>query len=778
MPRRKSYEEVKQFFESKGYTLLSTEYINNAQKLHCVCPSGHVCDISYASLRSGHGCAVCAGNKKFSYEYVKEVFEAEGYTLLTEVYRDNKQKLEYICPEGHKGSISFSRFMCGQRCGACAGNRRLSLEEVKKVFELSGYTLVSTEYVNARTPLEYVCPNGHRSSITYDGFRSGNGCRVCAGNQRHTYDSVKYAFEAEGYTLISTEYLRNSQKLEYVCPNGHIGSIRYSDFLSGKRCAVCAGNKKLTYEQVKKAFEDEGYTLLSTEYINSNAKLDYICPEGHKGSIRYNDFNSGQRCGICFGTRKYSYAAVKSHFEKEGYTLLSDEYINRRGSLHYICPEGHEGVTTYGSFLAGHRCPTCAIIANRIPYEQIKQAFEDEGYTLLSTEYKNYAQKLKYICPNGHRGSIRYSSFRKGHRCSVCAVEKSKLPYDKVKDLFVREGYTLLSDVYTGSKDRLEYICPEGHRGSISYNRLQQGKRCSACFGNISRAEVEIRDFVSALVGSDSVLANIRSVIPPMELDIFIPSKKLAIEYCGLYWHSEVGGGKPRNYHRAKMDACLEKGIRLITVFEDEYHDRPAVVKSRIANAVGCVKDRVYARNCTVEPIDVKAAAAFLEQYHLQGSSVRSNGWGLFYDGSLLQVLTIGKVSRAHVAKINGQRVSMYELKRFASVPGVIVVGGAGKLFKAAINHIRAVGGEYIKSYSDNRYANPFSSVYEKLGFALVGETKYTPHYVLNGVRYRNQSLRKTKEERLTGKTEWELRCEQGYDRIWDCGHKTYLYKL
>ena len=76
------------------------------------------------------------------------------------------------------------------------------------------------------------------------------------------------------------------------------------------------------------------------------------------------------------------------------------------------------------------------------------------------------------------------------------------------------------------------------------------------------------------------------------------------------------------------------------------------------------------------------------------------------------------------------------------------------------------------------RYGNIFKPVYEVLGFTLEGYTKYTPHYTKSGKRYRNISLRKTPEERLTGKTEWELRKEQGYDRIWDCGHRTYIYKI
>ncbi len=118
-------------------------------------------------------------------------------------------------------------------------------------------------------------------------------------------------------------------------------------------------------------------------------------------------------------------------------------------------------------------------------------------------------------------------------------------------------------------------------------------------------------------------------------------------------------------------------------------------------------------------------------------------------------------------------------MKRLASSVDTSVVGGASKLFKNAIKFIISSGEKAtkIKSYCDLRWAS-YATVYKQLGFEKYAETKYTPHYVKRGSRYRNQSLAKTKEERLLGKTEWELRQAQGYDRIWDCGHTTYVYKV
>lgn len=54
------------------------------------------------------------------------------------------------------------------------------------------------------------------------------------------------------------------------------------------------------------------------------------------------------------------------------------------------------------------------------------------------------------------------------------------------------------------------------------------------------------------------------------ELDVYVPGRKLAFEYDGLYWHSEEAG-RGRGYHLAKTEACEKAGIRLVHVLESEW---------------------------------------------------------------------------------------------------------------------------------------------------------------------------------------------------------------
>lgn len=113
---------------------------------------------------------------------------------------------------------------------------------------------------------------------------------------------------------------------------------------------------KLTYEFVKKSFNDEGYILLSKEYINSSTKLDYTCPKGHRHSITWEGWKKGNRCYYCSGRSKPLIKDIRKSFESEGYTLLSKKYINNRTKLKYICPNKHEHSITWHDWQAGKRC--------------------------------------------------------------------------------------------------------------------------------------------------------------------------------------------------------------------------------------------------------------------------------------------------------------------------------------------------------------------------------------------------------------------------------------
>lgn len=129
MSKRLSYEEVKARVEKRGFKLISTEYYRNSDKLKYKCPNNHTYEAKFNDFCNGHGCPYCAGLYRHSYEYIKENVEKEGYYLISENYKNAKQKLVMICPKSHKCEINWNNFSNGFRCRKCSeskGEKRIA----------------------------------------------------------------------------------------------------------------------------------------------------------------------------------------------------------------------------------------------------------------------------------------------------------------------------------------------------------------------------------------------------------------------------------------------------------------------------------------------------------------------------------------------------------------------------------------------------------------------------------------------------------------------------
>jgi len=232
MPFRLTHDFAAARFAEEGYTLLS-RFEDRSTLMQFECPQGHKHKISWNSYTRGHRCAICSSQE---YENkIKETFAKEGYKLLSN-YKTGKVKLNYVCPSGHKGSMVWSNFKHGKRCPICKG-QVVTHEQVKRGFEERGYTLIST-YSTAKDKLEFICPNGHRHSILWTQFRKGVGCGPCA-KHGDSVEAQEKLLHAEGYTLVDGKTTKTAERISYICPKGHKHSARWGSFKRGKRCPSC-----------------------------------------------------------------------------------------------------------------------------------------------------------------------------------------------------------------------------------------------------------------------------------------------------------------------------------------------------------------------------------------------------------------------------------------------------------------------------------------------------------------------------------------------------------
>lgn len=289
---------------------------------------------------------------------------------------------------------------------------------------------------------------------------------------------------------------------------------------------------------------------------------------------------------------------------------------------------------------------------------------------------------------------------------------------------------------------------------------------CDQCFpvSPTSLMENGVAVLLKDLSPSERVIRSDLERIRPLELDILLPDRNLAVEFCGLYWHSELAG-KTRFYHRYKLEACEKQKLRLITIFEDEWTDRQPIVEGMLRNLLGLNETRIDARACTVERLDSDAANAFLNANHIQGRGRSNARYGLSYQGELVAVMSF------HDSEVS-RRMSGWEINRFCCKLGVTVRGAASRLFA---HFLRDHDPSKVVSYADLRWGT--GDVYRHLGFTLEGRTVPNYWYFKPGEqkRFHRYGLRKQPTE-PKDRTEWELRQEQGWNRIWDCGHAKWVW--
>lgn len=290
-----------------------------------------------------------------------------------------------------------------------------------------------------------------------------------------------------------------------------------------------------------------------------------------------------------------------------------------------------------------------------------------------------------------------------------------------------------------------------------------------------TQKQKEMFDFVSSFGFSCEM--NNRLIISPLELDIYIPEKKLAIEFNGSYWHSEAciehtpeELTKMRKRHYIKTKMCQEKGIRLLHIFENQWNCHEEQWKAYIKNLLGINSIKIFARKCDVTNTN---GCGLIKRNHLQGFG-RSPicYFSLVYENNIVATMT---AEIPHRQNMSNDSIS---LGRLVFEKEINVIGGASRLFSEMKKWAKSNGYKKIVSWSDNCYS--YGDIYETLGFKKVKE--HGPDYFYWDSGDREYKGKQSQQKKATGcpdgMTEREWCLERGLFRIWDAGKISWEYKL
>lgn len=549
--------------------------------------------------------------------------------------------------------------------------------------------------------------------------------------------------------------------------------------MNGSGCPTCGRERKFQKSaeraRTKEEFIEQARARHGDLYEYQNlpdrcrttAKVEVVCAEHGVFEQQVDVHLNGAGCPRCHhetsaAARTLDADDVIARFAAHHPDLeFRSEYSGMHHPLTAYCPKHDYEFTRKALTFKDRGCPKCGVenqarnpeigLAKMQKHNEAEQArakqefeaFVENTYkgplTFDMGSYTKQRVKMRAFCPVHGEIEAIPGNIMEGHGCYACSLGESR-PIRKYKDFYAQAHaqfpeFEYNKASYKGMNKRMWIKCPtHGWIQMVPKYHLQYLNGCSKCNPNTSQYETQIGVFVESL--GFKVEYNVRNVLPVMyggisEIDVYVPEKKVGIEFHGLWWHTvdpviELSKNRKMTLNQEEQADCLrrlkykcldkleraqEVGVRLVQVFHDEWRDSQEAVKNRLRAVLG-VAQRLYARDLTVvratTPHQIEAVRAFITRVHTQKDRPTQIMYMLVDEvGDIKMAATFGKAARH----------AEYELVRVASVG--VVVGGLSRLLKA---FIRDYAPASIMSYCDLRYGT--GTGYEAVGFGRVGMTE------------------------------------------------------
>jgi hypothetical protein len=477
----------------------------------------------------------------------------------------------------------------------------------------------------------------------------------------------------------------------------------------------------------------------------------------------------------------YKQVASSVHNGKYDYSRWdSDATFPVHSKVVIICPTHGVFHQTIANHVKGAGCPKCRRDKQRLGFNKkpkeffIKKAIAVHGnkydYSLWKDVSNTSLDPVTIVCrQHGPFTQTPASHIDKKAGCSQCGRERSTIAIRQrtqqhipLETLQLLEDSNWLYDQHILQEKPIPQIANDVQVSDSLITSRMKKHNIEIRRYNTSTGEREVAEFIQSL-GVDVEIKN-RSILGGQELDIYIPEFDVAIEFNGLFWHSEANE-KYENYHLSKTLECEKRNIRLIHIFEDEWKNMNTQCKHTLAHLFGKSSPGVYARNITVREIPWNIARDFLNKHHLLGAGTAGNFriGGFDKNNNLIGVMVFGQQNNEH------SPAGVTELKRFVTDknnnPGL-----GSKMFKWAISH---KGYNEVIAFVDRRWFTGL--VKSHIGFGVVGTTPpaiwWTNGYSRFHRRFNTKhTLLQKYPEFDSSMSKRQMLHNLGFYRIWDCG--------
>lgn len=598
------------------------------------------------------------------------------------------------------------------------------------------------------------------------------------------------------------------KKVWWLCDKGHEWEQAVSARAKNPNsCPICSGRRILEgfndLSTIKPNIAKEWHPfkngLLTPKEVTvgSNKKVWWQCEEGHEWeAVVETRAIRGYTCPYCSGRHAISGVndlltinpelAQEWHPTKNGMLTPQDVLAGSAKKVWWLGTCGHEWESIIANRSAKDAsCPYCSghkklagfnDLSTTHPEIASQWNFNRNKKMLPSMFSKGSDVKVWWQCEKDHEWEANISvRTSQNTGCPVCSNRQIITNHNGLDAVTpdiaaewhpTKNGDLLSSDVSPSSNKKVWWQCEKGHEWeAYIYSRTNAGcRKCTASLKN-SKGEAEVKHFLETL--GFNVSQSNYDLIDGYEIDLYIPEKNIAIEFNGLFWHTE-DKGKDSKYHYNKWLLCQQKKIQLIHIWEDDWSKRKDIVQKSLIYKLGVYKgEKIYARKTEIVPMSKKQAETFFTNNHIQGYSSGSIYLGLKKDNEIESAIIVKKEN-------NGKT---FNIIRYASKTPII--GGFTKLISYIIKQYNF---EEFITFSDHGISD--GNLYSSNGFTADKELAPDYMYLVNGERkhkfgYRIQKFKTNdKLKWQEGMSETQLAKLNNLERIWDAGKTRWVKKI
>lgn len=656
--------------------------------------------------------------------------------------------------------------------------------------------------------------------------KSDNPCPYCNNvkllsgfnDLQTTYPELTKMWDYRKNNIPPEKIICNSnKKFFWVCNKNHsYEKSIYQMKRTNNSCPICNNLEILegyndfanNYPELLKLWNYNKNTVLPTSVLsNSDYNAWWICEKGHEyqQKIKYKVNSKSIKCSICNKKGKpivtkdnnlaKSNPALLKNWDYKRNTILPEKLSpNSSFKVWWICDKNHHYKQSVLNKKQGKKCPYCINrkiwkgyndLATTDP-EIIKYWDYEQNVYLPSEVSRGQNINIWWKCENGEKHSYKQTINNKIYKNATCVYCSNKKVLTGYNDLSTthpeiikfwdyKKNKILPTEVTYGTDMKIYWVCKKGHSFQRKPNSFIKAQTCPTCtpYGT-SQTEKELYNYIKSILPENiKIIQNDKTVLNGLEIDIYLPDKNIAIEFNGLYWHTE-NMGKDKYYHYNKWKKCYDKNIQLITIWEDDWKNerKNSIIKNMISYKLGNYDGKkVYARNTVISYHESKndEIVDFCNKNHIQG----------FVTGTYYISLKDKKDNIVALSIWRKTGDTLY-LDRYCT--NIQVVGGLGKLLKHVINISKENNIEKIVTFADRQVSN--GNLYETLGFKKEKELKPDYCYLYNGTRHHKFGFRKKRFKNdpellyQDNMTEKELADLNEIYRIWDCGKEKYTITI